>query len=151
MYSRDHLMAQDKAELQRIALAEHGEELKPSMAATKMVERIIELQGGEGELLDFPEEPEVIEAGHDVSVGETEEPKFKVRIFEERGESPFVDLAVNGHALRIQRGSEVVIAKRFVDLLSRSVQTVYEPSSKDGKVTMVEKEVPRFNFTATPV
>lgn len=152
MYSLDFLKAQDKTELQRIALADFGKELKPAMTQASMVETLIELQGGESNDLLSPASPadvapEVLETGAEGD----DEPRYAVTVFEEKGESPYVDLAVNGRALRIRRGSEVVIAERFVNLLRNSMQIVHEPVQKDGKTSMSEKPVPRFNFTAVPV
>jgi len=155
MYSVDFLNAQDKAELQRIALADFGEELKPALTQEQMINQLIKFQGGEPEtggtvpVDPSANRPEVLEEAEGAS--EPSEQKYKVTIFEEKGESPYVDVAVNGRALRIRRGSEVVIAERFVNVLRNSVQVIHEPTEKDGKVTMIEKSVPRFNIVAEPV
>lgn len=153
MYSRNALEGNTKDELTTLALAEFGMELKPAMAKSEMVEAIIAAQGGELEMQGEPVggETEAAAVSTPASAGAGER-KYRVTVFEAKDEPAFVDLSVNGDAIRVKRGVEVVIAERFVNVLRNAVQTVHEGVEQaDGKVSMVEKNVPRFAYSAEAV
>lgn len=59
-----------------------------------------------------------------------------------------VFLGINGHSLNIPRDTPVIVAQEVLDQLKNCKMTVYE-SIDGGK--MIEREVQRFSFTATPV
>lgn len=137
-----------KQEIADEAMAEFGEEISQSLKQSEMAERLNELRGITD---DTPGDTPNKQNNEDTPSPPKNSGKFKITIFEEKGAGPFIDLAVNGKAVRIMRGKEVVIAEAYLHALKNAVEDVYEPvEDENGVITTIKKSIPRHNFSYEP-
>lgn len=75
--------------------------------------------------------------------------KYKVKIFATQEDKNDVDLIVNGHNIRIQRGQEVIIDEAYVEVLRNAVINTIVQDADTGIRTAMEQMV--YPHQAVPV
>lgn len=74
--------------------------------------------------------------------------KYKVKIFDTQGDHNDVDLIVNGHNVRIQRGKEVILDEAYVEVLRNAVINTVQ-QDEDSGVRMAREQL-CYPFSAVP-